>query len=382
MKKTILFVDDEVQILRALKRLFYKEKYILLVAESGKKALEILDENQVDMLVTDMRMPEMDGYELLTKVRARYPDIVRIALSGYTDKKIVLSTLDKNLAKIYLYKPWNNDELIKIIDRLFEFEEELKDKKVLDIISKFENLPTIPRLHEEISNMVEEEKPIAQISKKIETDHAIAARILRISNSAYFGSKTGDIKQAIMFIGLMNVKNIILSNEIYSVNSGESIVLELEFRHSSLTNKIMNDLYSEVIKKPLGNESKSAGLLHNIGKGVLYKNYSGVYNLKPDDIEFEQKEIGTTHQMIGGYILNWWELPLPIVECALYHHTPDDDKIINKELVSVVHISQNIAWRILGVNVEEKISELAMERIGITEKKLLEYLKSHLKKEM
>jgi len=120
--KTILFVDDEKQILRALKRLFLRSENRILLAEGGKQALEILATEKVDMMITDMRMPEMDGHELLIEVKKKYPEIIRIALSGYTAKKVVLSALDKNLAKIYLLKPWNNDEIKQTIDGLFTFE--------------------------------------------------------------------------------------------------------------------------------------------------------------------------------------------------------------------------------------------------------------------
>jgi len=381
MNKTILFVDDEKQILRALRRLFHKSEYTILLAESGKEALELLKEEKVDMMITDMRMPEMDGHKLLLLVKDLYPDILRIALSGYTDKKIVLSALDKNLAKIYLFKPWNNDELMRVIDSLFEFEAVLKDKNLLDLISKLSNLPTIPRLYSTISEMVEAEEPIGEISKVIEGDQAIASRILRIANSAYYGSKTGDIKQAIMFIGLVNVKNIILSNSVYQSNDSRSKRMEIEFAHSSLTNRLLNDIYSKLVKKTLPNDSKSAGLLHNIGRGVLMQNFRDLYKDEETDISQELEQLGISHQQVGAYILNWWELPLPIVESAMFHHNPNNKDIVNKQLVAVVHIAQYFAWKLLKPDAHLDLSLEALELAGVSYDQVNDYINEHYDKE-
>lgn len=85
--KRILFVDDEKQILRALKRLFVSSDYEVHFAESGEKALQLIESNDFDLLVTDIRMPEMDGLELLRQVKSESPLTLRVALSGYTDNK-------------------------------------------------------------------------------------------------------------------------------------------------------------------------------------------------------------------------------------------------------------------------------------------------------
>lgn len=381
MEKTILFVDDEMQILRALKRLFYKSEYHILLANSGKEALELLDGEQVDMLITDMRMPVMDGHELLQIVRGKYPNIIRIALSGYTDKQVVLSALDKNLAKIYMFKPWDNEEMQNVIKNLFIFEAVLKDVRLLDIINNLKNLPTIPKLYNSISLMVENEEPISEIAKCIEGDPAIASRILRIANSAYFGSKTGDIKQAIMFIGLVNVKNIILTNSVYGNEYSNQKEIEETFQHSNFTNLILNDLYSKLLKKNLPNDSKSAGLLHNIGKGIMLMNFKELYTKEQNQIIDEIKKLGVSHQKIGCYILNWWELPLPIVESAMFHHSPGNKNIFNKELVAAVHIAQHYAWRFLKKEPQDELSIDAVKILGLNKDEIDTYIEDLFKKE-
>ena len=114
--KKILFVDDEKQILRALRRLFMNRDYDVHFAQSGSEALEIMKTEDIDLLVSDIRMPVMDGLELLRQAKEKSPLTLRVALSGYTDNKRIYSALEDNLAKLYLFKPWDNKELLTQID--------------------------------------------------------------------------------------------------------------------------------------------------------------------------------------------------------------------------------------------------------------------------
>jgi len=113
---TILCVDDERVILRTLQRLFHRKSYKVLIADSAKIALEILEKTPVDVIVSDMRMPEMDGAALLEKVANAYPTTYRIVLSGYADFESTVAAI--NLGKInrFINKPWNNDELVNAIE--------------------------------------------------------------------------------------------------------------------------------------------------------------------------------------------------------------------------------------------------------------------------
>ena len=87
--KKVLLVDDEVQILKALIRVFIDCEYDVFTAENGKDALEILERQEVDLIISDMRMPDIDGYELLSRVKELYPNIIRIILSGFSDERII-----------------------------------------------------------------------------------------------------------------------------------------------------------------------------------------------------------------------------------------------------------------------------------------------------
>jgi DNA-binding NtrC family response regulator len=113
--RTILFVDDEEKVLKALQRGLLDEPYSCLFANSGKEALDILEKNEVHVICTDMRMPEMNGLELLKIVKEKYPMIVRLVLSGYTQVGMLLTAINQGEIFKFITKPWKLEEEFKLI---------------------------------------------------------------------------------------------------------------------------------------------------------------------------------------------------------------------------------------------------------------------------
>lgn len=376
--KAILFVDDEVQILKALKRLFTNSQYDTYYAESATEALEVLDHVAIDLVITDIRMPDMDGFQLLKQIKTQYPKTIRIALSGYTDSKSIYNALEDNLAKLYIFKPWDNKELINTVNRLFDLENHLNDSNLLKLINNISHLPTVPDLYNEICKLIEDDSNIEAISKKLEKDQSIASKILKVANSAFYGAKTGNITQAIMYIGLINVKNIVLSNSVFNeFGTNKNLHVGL-WEHVNATNKIMNSIYVNLLRKKVPNVFASAGLLHDVGRVIVLNYYLKEYDEMIEYArehkghsmtELEKKFIGTDHQMIGGYLLNWWEIPLPIVEAATYHHDPLNENVINKELVSVVHLANYYSWDLSHEQIfQEHLNEDVFEFLNLNKR--------------
>ncbi len=121
-KRTVLFVDDEEKILKSFKRSFMDEPYETIFANSGKEAIEVLKRKETHVLVTDMRMPEMSGLELLKIVREKHPHIIRMILSGYADTDTLLASINQGEIFRFITKPWkSNEELKTIIRQAIEF---------------------------------------------------------------------------------------------------------------------------------------------------------------------------------------------------------------------------------------------------------------------
>jgi len=133
----ILCVDDEPNVLKSLRRLFRGAEYIIHLADGGEKGLEILEQEEIDLIISDMRMPHMDGAEFLTKAAIKWPDTVRILLTGYADIESTVAAV--NQGKIYSYcsKPWEDDELKALVAKAID-EKRLREERVqlFDIIHK------------------------------------------------------------------------------------------------------------------------------------------------------------------------------------------------------------------------------------------------------
>ncbi len=127
----VLIVDDEENILHALTRLFRKEKYEILTAKSGEEGLEILDSHDIDLIISDLKMPIMNGVEFLAQAKERNPDALRIMLTGQADIKAMLDAIDQGEVYRFLLKPWNDDELRITIKQALEFYYVQKENKSL-----------------------------------------------------------------------------------------------------------------------------------------------------------------------------------------------------------------------------------------------------------
>ena len=138
-KHTLLFVDDEVSITKALQRLFRREGYHILTASSGQEGLESLknSENPVSLIISDQRMPEMNGAQFLEKAKEIFPDAIRFLLTGYSDMDAIVDAVNKGEIHRYLTKPWNDDDLLlQVRQGLEQYELVLENRRLLVLTNK------------------------------------------------------------------------------------------------------------------------------------------------------------------------------------------------------------------------------------------------------
>lgn len=385
MSKAILFVDDEKAILNSIRREFFDSPYDIYVANSGKEALGILEKNQIDLIVSDMRMPEMDGYELLKRVKLSYPDVIRLILSGFTDEKTVFKSIYNNLAKLFITKPWKKDDFRRAIDEVFKTEELLRNNISLNYIKDIGKLPTIPSVLQEISDVVEhDDHNIDKIVKLIEADITLSSEVLRIINSAFYGIKTASIKTAVLSLGLVNLKAIIATAEVFK-SEDDFYNKKQIWEHSNLTNKILIELYNKVLNKKIPDYCSTAGLLHDIGKVAFFKiydkEYDELYKLAADKSldeinSLEKDKFKIDHEELGGYLLQWWDIPYAIVESALYHHNPMSSSDTHRELVSMIHIADHYSWQIINPSYKPALNIQVLQSYGIAEEKCEQIVKN------
>lgn len=328
---TILFLDDERTILRRIKNIFKEDDFQCIYENQCSCALDIIKAQSVDLLVVDIHRFEDECNALLERVSEEYPHILRVGIINFVDQMLTKELLEENLVQHIIFKPWKDEEFHEEIHKILKAKASIHQKSVLEFMNQIQALPTLPPLYHTLKDMIKAHAPIGQVSDLVQEDPALTAFILKVANSAYYGRKTGSVDQAIMKIGLCTLKDIVLGYSVFNFISRDHKQLEHIRQKAILTNRMMTEIYEKCLSKNVPKHFASAGLLHDIGHLLILAYQEN--NPQLDKVLSE-----SSHQNVGGYLLNLWGLPFAYVEAALFHHRPFDSRIINKTLVRVIAI--------------------------------------------
>ncbi|MFQ5675078.1 MAG: HDOD domain-containing protein [bacterium] len=386
-KKRILFVDDEPNVLQGLRRMMrpMRHEWEMEFAEDGEQALLKLSEASFQVIVSDMRMPGMDGAELLCEVKKRHPQVIRFILSGQSDKEVIMKSVGPTHQ--FLSKPCTAEILRMTLSRAFALRDVLANANLKKLTSELKSLPSLPGLYFEIMEELQSKDfSLSRVGKIIAKDVGMTAKILQMVNSSFFGLgvRVTDPAHAVRLLGPETVKALVISVQIFSkfTNSGKSgLSLEKLLAHSmavaTLAKKIaQNEGHHETI----ADDAMIAGMLHDSGKLVLAENLPEGYKKLGDliesggisDIEAELKVFGATHAEVGAYLVGIWGLPDPIVETLAFHHCPG--RVLHNEFscLTAVHVANGLIneHENQGNNVERNqwIDSVYLETLHLNDK--------------
>jgi HD-like signal output (HDOD) protein/ActR/RegA family two-component response regulator len=352
MKKRILFVEDN-----ALLRQMYlammedeTESWETEGASDAKQALQQMSRKPFDVVVSDLRMPGMDGIELMRAVRQLYPRSSRIIVSGLSDQAEIAQSLDSTHQ--FLAKPFDVKTLKATLLRLGALDAYLKDKNLQAIVGQMRVLPSFPSVYHEIMKELGGEDPsIERLGEIIAEDPSMTAKLLQIANSAAGGRATQASSpfEAVQFVGLSAVRSLALSAHIF--RSFEQIQLK-EFSIDQLwDHTVRSGLIASVIMRveradqTEADQAHIAGMLHDLGKLMLAdsmpERFHQAVNLANEKgLSSEKAELevfGTHHGGVAAYLLSLWGLPAPIVEAVAFHHTPANSEHVAFGPLTAVH---------------------------------------------
>ncbi len=369
----VLFVDDEINVLKSIERGFLHSNFKVVTALSATEGLRILDNDEIDIVVTDYRMPWMDGLQFLQCVKDRYPKINRVILSGYIEKSVAIESLTRGLASSYILKPWKNDEIEIKLKHILSTRKTLQSQKLLEIINRITNLPTLPNIFQEFMVAVNEERSMAEIAQIIQKDPAVATKVLQIANSAFYGNKNcASVKQAAMTLGLETLQDILLTISVISSmkwNKMQIQSLQEIFTRSFIMNYYLPILYKKNPKSQQYKYFPSVGLTYDVGKIILLQYFPERYSMIESkknvsgDHDFYKAEISLgfdhiTHQEIGAYFLDFWNLPELFVETALFHHKPERSSVHYGDIIKTTHYVDDLIEYISSVG-EKDVLDLS-----------------------
>lgn len=335
--KRVLFVDDEQHVLEGLKRMLHplRKEWTMEFAANGREALERLSEAAYDVLVTDVRMPEINGIELLTEVIRLYPQIVRIVLSGTADQEMTLRSI--SLAHQYLMKPCDANTMRGTLENAFTLRNILDDSALTRLIGRIKSLPSAPTIYVQLMKALESEDVSAsEVGAIIAQDLAMTAKILQLVNSPLFGSSRviAGPQEAVVYLGIDIVRSLALSECMFSqfgpANHPGFSPEELRdhsFRVATLARQIAK---ARSFPARVVADIFLGGLMHDIGKLVLgsnfpekYKEVVACFSDSRAVLETEHRLFGTTHAEVGGYLLWLWGVPGRVTEIVSRHHLGD-----------------------------------------------------------
>ncbi len=337
MKPRILFVDDEALVLQGLQRTLrtMRNEWEMTFVDSGAAALEFMRATPVDVVVSDMRMPGMNGAQLLAEVMKQHPKTVRLVLSGHADQDLILKCVGSTHQ--YLSKPCEPEILRSTVTRALDLEASLKNERLQKLIAQMDHIPSVPSLYSEIvEKMNDPEASLAEAGDIITRDIGMTAQILKLVNSAFFGLRreVSSPAEAVAYIGLDTIKSLVLSLHAFSQYAADEpgdFSLGALWSHSLSTGAAAKRIAQiEQMDRKLVDEAFVSGLLHDAGKAALAFNFPAQYGetLRQAEVQgvdpliAEYESFGANHADVGGYLLGLWGLPCPVVEAIAFHHQP------------------------------------------------------------
>jgi HD-like signal output (HDOD) protein len=374
----ILFVDDEVAILDGLRDLLRKERrrWEMAFAVGGAEALEELARRPFDVVVSDIRMPGMDGAQLLTTVKDLYPSVSRIVLTGHADRDAAMRVLP--VAHQFLTKPCDAGALRVAIERTQALHALLASQEIRDIVGRLHSLPSVPKTYLELTEAARDpNKGLGDLTAIVQRDPAMSTKVLQIVNSAYFGSmqRIASIPQAVMHLGIELLKGLALTGNVFATLGRapiEGFSLEA-LQQRSLESACLARRFVEDPRH--AEEAFTAALVHDVGQIVIAMGLPKAYQ----DIVREARQssrprhavelerLGVTHAEVGAYLLGVWGLPFSIIESVAYHHRPSALGVGPCETLAALHAADALVDPPVA-GVEAELDLAFFDRVGLSDR--------------
>jgi HD-like signal output (HDOD) protein/ActR/RegA family two-component response regulator len=356
-KARVLFVDDEPEFLEILERVMpvmglgWEARF----ARSGREALALLNQQPCDVVVSDMRMPDMMGSQLLNTVFRDHPKTVRIILSGYCKCEDVLTCA--GAVHRYLHKPLPLAELMDCLRDIAVMNDRFHNNDALrGLVASIACPPIVPECYLEVVGAVQSpEFSIQRIGEIAARDPALSAKLLHLANSAFFGYGRAihNVVDAVQVLGVNVVKSLALAAPLFSSfdpHKCPAFPVRQVWEHSLQTGVLGARIAGLELDELRSEQAFTVGVMHDIGKLILADQVADRYGVVLAEaaatgrplFEVELKHLGATHADIGGYLLGLWNLPLPLVEAVTHHHEPQGACKKDFGLVDVLYVANLI----------------------------------------
>ena len=363
-KRQILFVDDEQGVLDGLRNVLrgQRREWEMVFALGGAAALAEIDRRPFDVVVSDMRMPGMDGATVLTKVKEKQPRTVRIVLSGQTDLATAMKTVF--VAHQFLSKPCDAETLRSTVERACKLNATLHSEVLREVAGDVSMLPSSPGVYTAITHALANSKTsISDVARIVEKDPGLCAKILQVANSAFFGigRKVTSVTEASTYLGTVTLKNLALALEAFPQLARAGGPGKQTFRQLQTHSLLVAFLARQIVgtkDKRRSEEAFVAGMLHDVGHVIMAMRGDAAAAVG-----------GVDHAVLGAYLLGIWGLPHSVTEAVANHDSPGAIEHTSFEVVDAVYLADRIAGRICPAPsdpADPTIDLERMQRLGVS----------------
>ncbi len=346
---SVLFVDDDPNILASLRRMLHplRRTWDIQYASGGREALRMLAEHPFDVVVSDMRMPEMNGAELLAEIMKRQPKVIRIILSGHTEREMALQTI--NVAHHFLMKPCGYDELTSVIRRAVDLHSTFASPEMGELVGTIGPLPSAPVLYRAIIGELHSDDPdIERVVAIVRNDPPMTATVLRLVNSGFFGmcSRITEVRQAVEMLGIELLQSLAAANGVFALYRGADASVHTRLTERAVRLAFLARQFASAAGAPAAviEGSSVAAILCDVGLLILHAQRLDLFRRlsadAPGDADIvatEHAVMGASHAQLGAFLLGLWSLEDSVVE-AVAHHLAPSSAITGKGLTPLVFV--------------------------------------------
>lgn len=332
----ILLVDGDGLLLQATRRAFWKRhrNWEVLLAQTGMEALQVLARDPVDIVISDMTLPDMEGAELIHQVREVQPGAVRIALADHAMAEWS-GKMEGDLHRLFI-KPVEPAFLIGAVESLDIEDDEASVRAVRAFVGGLGRIPSLPSLYSELVALLQrEDAGMSEVARLVRRDLGVASQVLKLANSVHCASDRPvlEIGQAVAMLGVDSLRSLVLFRGLISgfdSPSPQGLDLEKLWFHSFQVATGVRKLTVLEGEARLADLAFSIGLLHDIGLVVLATDPSGRYRSVLELAQssrvplavLEHDTYGVDHAQVGAHLLNLWGLPPAFCRPVREHHAP------------------------------------------------------------
>lgn len=339
MSLKILIVDDEPKVYQGLKRLLWTEQstWDVHYATDGTQGLALLSGSPIDVIISDYKMPLMDGSAFLTHVATKYPQVIRIVLSGECDRCAAMDLVQT--AHLFLSKPTDSKRLIDFIERGIRLKDILHNPDIAKVLTGMKTIPSLGDTFIKLDRLLNNENThVNQLVEIISEDPSLIAKILQISNSAFFNVhwNVTNLTQAINVIGYDVLKSLVLTHGLMrqsSINKVGTLNLKQVADESVQVALLARQLAQCTTKDAkLAEDAFISAVLSKVGVIITAQSFENqmrkiIALAAEKDITYDQAErevFGCNHAEICAFLLAIWGLPASIIEAVGFHLKPSN----------------------------------------------------------